>query len=371
MTAPVRIALDAFGGDDCPDAEVRGALEAARGGVHVVLVGDEARLRHALAAHGDWQSLPLEIHHAPQTIAMDDSPSKAVRGQARRLDAGAASTWSRRGRPTRSCPRELRGDAGVRPVQVPPDQGRRPPRPGHQPADRHGSGVGNGRPHGGVPRRGRQRRVSTDQPGAVRRPGRASTPGSSTAATRPRVGLLSNGSEDSKGTELTRAAHALPAPAARPGRVRVRRLRRGRRRCSAATSTWSSPTASPATSPSRSPRRTGRSSAPGAARDARARCAQAGRGLPMRRRSSPCAEHRPRHLRRGAACSASTAWPSSATASASPFAIATALRLAAPLGERGPAWSPQPRRTPMQRHHAPCGSIRRPTAAEGRREDSS
>ena len=47
-----RIALDAFGGDGCPTAEVRGAIEATRRGVKILLVGDEARLRKALAAEG-------------------------------------------------------------------------------------------------------------------------------------------------------------------------------------------------------------------------------------------------------------------------------------------------------------------------------
>ncbi len=81
--ANARIALDAFGGDSCPGPEIEGALRAVRaGGLDVVLVGDEAKLKKALdAAAPDWSSLPLRIHHAPEVITMDDSPSKAVRAK--------------------------------------------------------------------------------------------------------------------------------------------------------------------------------------------------------------------------------------------------------------------------------------------------
>lgn len=75
------IALDAFGGDHCPHVEVQGAVEAARGGVHVVLVGDEDALRGALQLYPDHAQLPIRIHHASETITMADSPSKAVRGK--------------------------------------------------------------------------------------------------------------------------------------------------------------------------------------------------------------------------------------------------------------------------------------------------
>lgn len=79
MATPTRIALDAFGGDACPGPEVQGALEAARGGVHVVLVGDETKLTATLDGHPGWRDLPIEIHHAPDVITMEDTPSKAVR----------------------------------------------------------------------------------------------------------------------------------------------------------------------------------------------------------------------------------------------------------------------------------------------------
>jgi glycerol-3-phosphate acyltransferase PlsX len=62
------IALDAMGGDAMPQAAVAGAKRAASAGIPVVLVGDEPALRAELAAQG----ANLPIHHAPDTIRMED-----------------------------------------------------------------------------------------------------------------------------------------------------------------------------------------------------------------------------------------------------------------------------------------------------------
>lgn len=62
------IALDAMGGDHMPDAAIDGALQAAAAGERVVLVGDEARLRAALAARGG----DLPVVHAGDVIGMHD-----------------------------------------------------------------------------------------------------------------------------------------------------------------------------------------------------------------------------------------------------------------------------------------------------------
>jgi len=79
--AAARIALDAFGGDHCPEVEVQGAVEAARGGVHVVLVGDERAIEAELAKIPDRASLPLSTHHAPERITMEDHPGRAIRSK--------------------------------------------------------------------------------------------------------------------------------------------------------------------------------------------------------------------------------------------------------------------------------------------------
>jgi glycerol-3-phosphate acyltransferase PlsX len=79
--AAARIALDAFGGDHCPRAEVQGAIEAARQGVNVVLVGDERAIEAELATVPDRGSLPLTIKHAPDRITMEDHPGRAIRAK--------------------------------------------------------------------------------------------------------------------------------------------------------------------------------------------------------------------------------------------------------------------------------------------------
>jgi phosphate acyltransferase len=73
------VALDAMGGDHAPRVEVEGAILAARElGVRVLLVGIEASVREELNRHRH-RALPIEIVHAPEVIAMSDSPSQAFR----------------------------------------------------------------------------------------------------------------------------------------------------------------------------------------------------------------------------------------------------------------------------------------------------
>lgn len=78
-----RIALDAMGGDNAPGQIVQGAVEAARElGIGVVLVGPEATVRAELAHH-NTTGLDLEIVHADQVIGMDEHPAEAVRSKRR------------------------------------------------------------------------------------------------------------------------------------------------------------------------------------------------------------------------------------------------------------------------------------------------
>ena len=75
----MRIAIDAMGGDHAPAAIVEGAVLAARDfTVGVDLVGDEAQVREALVGF-DLEGLDITVIHAEQVVAMDDSPSNAVR----------------------------------------------------------------------------------------------------------------------------------------------------------------------------------------------------------------------------------------------------------------------------------------------------
>lgn len=73
----VRIVVDAMGGDHAPGEIVAGALLAAQEfDAEILLVGDEARVRPLLKGHS---ANGVRGIHAPQSIAMDLSPSTAVR----------------------------------------------------------------------------------------------------------------------------------------------------------------------------------------------------------------------------------------------------------------------------------------------------
>lgn len=75
------IAVDASGSDAGPQVEIEAAVVAARRGYNIILVGDEAVLREGLARHPGADRLPLRVHHAAAVITMDDSPGKAVRAK--------------------------------------------------------------------------------------------------------------------------------------------------------------------------------------------------------------------------------------------------------------------------------------------------
>jgi glycerol-3-phosphate acyltransferase PlsX len=75
----MRVAVDAMGGDHAPVVEVEGAVAAAREfAIPVTLVGDTDRLRQELAKH-DCQGLDIIIQHAAEVVGMHDSASDAVR----------------------------------------------------------------------------------------------------------------------------------------------------------------------------------------------------------------------------------------------------------------------------------------------------
>lgn len=74
----MRVALDAMGGDLAPKAVVEGAVLAARDfGVEIVLVGIREIVEGELAAH-DTAGLSIRVEHAPEVVAMDDSPLESV-----------------------------------------------------------------------------------------------------------------------------------------------------------------------------------------------------------------------------------------------------------------------------------------------------
>jgi glycerol-3-phosphate acyltransferase PlsX len=75
----MRVAVDAMGGDNAPAIEVEGVVAAAREfGISVILVGDSGRLHQELAKH-DCKGLNISVKHAGEVIGMHDSASDAVR----------------------------------------------------------------------------------------------------------------------------------------------------------------------------------------------------------------------------------------------------------------------------------------------------
>ncbi len=71
----IRIAVDGMGGDFAPRAIVKGAEQACREyGVQIDLVGDEKAIKPFVTnGHG------IEIHHSPVSVDMKESPSSALR----------------------------------------------------------------------------------------------------------------------------------------------------------------------------------------------------------------------------------------------------------------------------------------------------
>jgi glycerol-3-phosphate acyltransferase PlsX len=74
----VRIALDAMGGDFAPRATVEGAVMVARDlGLEVALVGDKEKVERELSEHAT-AGLKLTVVHAAETVTMDDSPIESL-----------------------------------------------------------------------------------------------------------------------------------------------------------------------------------------------------------------------------------------------------------------------------------------------------
>ena len=80
---PVRIALDAMGGDNAPSEVVRGAVQFASAGQgQVMLVGDPAALEEELSGY-DTSRLPIGVVPSEGVISEDESPALALRQKPR------------------------------------------------------------------------------------------------------------------------------------------------------------------------------------------------------------------------------------------------------------------------------------------------
>lgn len=75
------VAVDAMGGDNAPHYPVEGAVFASRYyRIPVILVGDEDIVRAELARH-DTRHLPIRIEHAPYTVAGSEPAKTALSGK--------------------------------------------------------------------------------------------------------------------------------------------------------------------------------------------------------------------------------------------------------------------------------------------------
>lgn len=79
MNKRIVVAVDVMGGDHAPDVEIEGALMAARAwSIPIILVGDSARINHELSRHRS-ADLDITVKHASEVVGMHDPPSDAVR----------------------------------------------------------------------------------------------------------------------------------------------------------------------------------------------------------------------------------------------------------------------------------------------------
>lgn len=77
----IKVALDAMGGDNAPKAVIEGAIQAAKaaqGKYSIILTGPEDVIRQQLASFG-YAGEGLEVFHAPDMVAMDDSPTTVLK----------------------------------------------------------------------------------------------------------------------------------------------------------------------------------------------------------------------------------------------------------------------------------------------------
>ncbi len=79
---PVRIAIDAMGGDAAPHNEIVGAMQALQSlpseNVELVLVGREREIRRMLSQYEDLENR-YTVVHAPDVITMSDEPANVFR----------------------------------------------------------------------------------------------------------------------------------------------------------------------------------------------------------------------------------------------------------------------------------------------------
>jgi glycerol-3-phosphate acyltransferase PlsX len=200
------IAVDVMGGDHAPGAEVAGAVAAVRQApIRAVLCGDESRIRWELERIGAAAEPRIAIQPATEVVTMDDAPGQAFRqkrGSSMRVAFDLVCAKEARAVVSAGNSGALLSHALFLLKRLPG-------------VDRPGIVTVLPRPRGTL--------VLCDAGANVEvKPTMLAQFGVLGACydrilhgrPRPRVGLLSNGAEASKGTDLTRAAHQLLGAAA-------------------------------------------------------------------------------------------------------------------------------------------------------------
>lgn len=81
-TGVLPIAVDAMGGDHGPKVVVEGAVMAARrDGIPSIIVGNQEEIEPLLKGYALSDRSLISVHHASQFIQMDESPGLAIRGK--------------------------------------------------------------------------------------------------------------------------------------------------------------------------------------------------------------------------------------------------------------------------------------------------
>lgn len=81
-TSAAPIAVDAMGGDHGPKVVVEGAVAAARQfGIASIIVGDTAVTEPLLLEASKGEQLSITLYHASQVVGMDEAPGLAIRGK--------------------------------------------------------------------------------------------------------------------------------------------------------------------------------------------------------------------------------------------------------------------------------------------------
>lgn len=195
-----RIALDAMGGDHAPSAPVSAALEAANHGIAVTLVGDESAIHRELG-NRTLESELIEVVHAPETVSMEDDAIAAVRRKRRAsipvalelLKSGSVDAFISAGNTGAVVAASVLGLGRLPGVDRPGIGIQFPTRGGTPVLIIDAGALVDPRPHHLV-QHARLASVFVEQVWGL---------------DRPRIGLISNGEEPTKGNSLARATSAL------------------------------------------------------------------------------------------------------------------------------------------------------------------